>query len=141
MLRQTLTCHHVPGALRKVLGDMPDNTQDVPQGVLTGVLLAGERAEEESVQKPGRTAPGAALSSRIIALEGGGSLAHKPSWGTRRHFLYLDNQSLTVIPFSLLVFTPEFKEKTHVHKQLREGPLPQDTSPVSRTPSGPVAAP
>ena len=59
---------------------MPDDTQDVPQGVLTGVLLAGERAEEESVQKPGRTAAGAALSSRIIALEGGGSLLGASPW-------------------------------------------------------------
>ena len=35
-----------------MLGDVPDDTQDVPQGVLTGVLLAGERAGEASGQKP-----------------------------------------------------------------------------------------
>ena len=71
MLRQTLTCHHVPGALRKVLGDVPDDTQDVPQGVFTGALLAGERAEKSQRRSPGGAAAHTALFFRI--MEGGGA--------------------------------------------------------------------
>ena len=47
---------------------MPDDTQDVPQGVFTGALLAGERAEEESVQKPGRHRCRHSAFFRIIVL-------------------------------------------------------------------------
>lgn len=55
-----------------MLGDVPDDTQDVPQGVLTGVLLAGERAGKHQGGSPGRAAIDAVLFFRILALEGGG---------------------------------------------------------------------